>query len=206
MKTKVLFFLMLLFFPFLIQEAKSQCLPDCFNDAWGNTEYYNIQNDCGIFGVEYSTRFACGMYFDVEIRKIFVDYIKPECKDMDKKEFINMITLEMLMQNPMEFPPDSNKPGCQENWRVMTGGCWVQAFLCGVGNIKETKLLSDKDPIEKGGKFISCSNDGICCLEFFKVCYDEKTKVREITNTGYQPSPEKCENPYCFPTCGTIYR
>lgn len=204
-----------------ISTTFAQCTPDCPNSTWTSYSYANVTTSCGNFLVEYVTRFACNMYYDIQILSIEVlDYNNSTCSDIEFQQVINSVILQLLIDNPMGFPPNSNypNPNCVENWRVLKGGCWTKTYHGGVpksnteSNKGDNELQGEGDfKLKYGDEFRPCGDLPICCLEYFKVCYDIRTQQRVITNTGYLPGPtlEECD-PYktgrCFPMCGTIYR
>ena len=79
------------------------------------------------------------------------------------------VTMQMLITNPMNFPPDSIGE-CESNWRVVKGACW-QKLNINWGNATYPTQHYRLYPCQ----------GGICCLDHFRVCMNQERK-RVITS------------------------
>lgn len=200
-------------------EVKSQggtsapCLPDCPNDVFiplypAPPAVASIQV-CGItLQVEYRTRVACNTWYDFYLEAVTDNPAIPgdqlatvlaTCFGGDINALLQAITEQMIIDNPMNFPPTSS--GCEVNWRVMKGSCWR------VDNQANYNPDSPA-PISADSWIAPCEGTN-CCLEGFEVCIDINGN-RTITPGGYEtPADPTCSqdpNPDCVPVCGSIYR
>lgn len=206
------------------------CYPDCETDLWVPNPPASalvapvwVCNGTIRLQVRYRTRLACGQYYDLYIEG--VGYYPGEepnlnaalaCNAWDIKQLLDEITEQLLITNPMNFPPLTN--GCETNWRVMNGSCWkLAANFGGVGSISGESQTYSVDPVSWGysGPWLQPCPDLECCLERFTVCIENGERV--ITLSGYQPpsNTEGCTEPdgnpiepgsRCYPVCGSIYR
>ena len=170
----------------------SPCKPDCSNDNWSNpvsTVTLNV-NGCSVT-IKYRTRFACSTYYDVYLESFQLTGTNCAGSPPNWSVFIQQVTVALLLNNPMGFPPSVNST-CEDNWRVAKGSCWLADFLGGVGGEGGmSEALNELRP---------CSAV-TCCLERYQVCLDAYG-VRSVTFQG--SAPEACPQgtpSYCFPAC-----
>jgi hypothetical protein len=203
-------------------EVTEPCLPDCIGDTWTPAfplpAYETTVLICVYNGITYNAkvrwrmRNACNLWWDYYIEWIGLsEYGIPPCYDpLDQNVpfTVNDITLKFIALNPANFPPLPGPPPgpCENNWRVMKGGCWK--FDTSAGGVEDgvPPILNPNGLFYHYDFFLYPCTTSQCCLEYFTVCI--VNGVRTITNTGFLP-PENCgENPpaWCYPTCGSIYR
>lgn len=169
--------------------ANEPCKPDCQFSNWTGVlpPHHMTVNGCAVV-VKYRTRFACSTYYDVYIESIQVTGTNCAGDPPDWTIFIQQVTIALLTQNPMGFPPDTNGT-CEDNWRVMKGACWLAEF---------TPLVEGF-----GGalKLLRPCIESTCCLERYQVCLSS-TGERTVTFQGGtpQPCPQGTPN-HCFPAC-----
>ncbi len=208
---------------FAIGDIKAQyisepCLPDCTGSTWvpafpnpaNETTIIICTDDDHTYSVKvrWRMRYACNMYWDYYIECIGLDIytLAPCYNQLSTAEIINDITLKFITLNPGNFPPLLPRDPCENNWRVMKGGCWRYAELPGgVGGGIIQPIEFEEIHYNYIWFFVPCTTSQ-CCLEYFTVCI--VNGVRTITNTGFLPPANCGENPQdgCEPTCRTIYR
>lgn len=179
------------------------CKPDCFDTAsdWilpAASHVVTLPGGCKV-NVVYTTRLACGTWHDLQI--LAIDQIAPfdeSCVSyaaMNTKDFLAIITQEMLEANPMGFPPIPPKPpaiqNCNTNWRVLQGACWQKS------------MHYEYEPtLEPLPLWQPCAGE-LCCLKSYRVCVDPCGK-RTMQQTGSETPPHSCPitGSYpCTPVC-----
>lgn len=190
----------LLFIMLQTSAFADECLPDCFEDHFGPPSYANVYLaacSCTVT-VKYSTRFACGLYHDVYIEAVYssgcdIWTCVSSGYGNSIKALLDDLTEQLLILNPMGFPPLSSNDPCEDNWRVMHGSCWAKDVLVGM---------------DHSDHILHACTTNYCCLERFTVCWENGARV--ITQTAYQESPDPTcggnANSWCQPVCGSIYR
>ncbi len=190
----------------LINDAKSQCKPDCDSSDWIGPQYIDFTlpgcDDQMQYQLEYYYRVACNTWHDYYISK--VETFGSTCLDEnyggDLDLMLQDIMEELIMANPAGFPPNE-RGECEDNWRVMEGSCWRPESPTGTG----MGILSD---IREVYQLIPCQPSNECCLEYFTVCIS-RAGVKEITHTGTVPpeDPDCLEVDHeCVPVCGSVIR
>lgn len=103
------------------------CLPDCFSDTWGpDNQTLIIIGTCQIV-VTWNTRLACGTRHDVQIKQL---QTSGNCgPGPDYSTLIAQVTEQLLIMNPMGFPPNILGQPCEDNWRVTQGACWYGEII-----------------------------------------------------------------------------
>ncbi len=171
--------------------------------------------------VRYRTRYACNLWYDVFIEVIGDDPSTPNnelqdalnCSSGDLNLVMQQVTEQILIMNPMNFPPMTPATGCEENWRVMNGSCWaVTDKFQHVGPPPSENPVVN--PADYGYDVWAMPCEGtLCCLERFEICIDPQGD-RTITPGGFSPigkiddCPDDPNNPSekCIPVCGSINR
>ena len=104
------------------------------------------------------------------------------------------VTIQMLKQNPMGFPP-SNNGECESNWRVIKGACW-QRLNINWGYVTQP---------HQAYRLYPCLGD-ICCLDRYKVCLIGKERVITSLPGGVQgtciPQETQPHSLGCEVVCG----
>lgn len=149
------------------------CIPDCPADLFVPQPpvILTLPGGCQVL-VEYATRIACGVWFDLQITKITPLTIG--CGAFTPAQILNFTSLAILQANPMGFPPYF--PGeCSTNWRVNKSSCWK---------------FVDAHPSEPyDGYYVPCDQN-VCCLQSYKVCVDESGN--RIVTKEPTPPPQPC--------------
>lgn len=157
------------------------CKPDCMGSNFGATQttVVTLPGGC-VVKVKYATRLACGVWNDLGI--ISVEPLTWQCGFFTLKQILDFTTLEMLEQNPMNFPT----PGidsCTTQWRVVNGACWKDTVTC------------DGDSI-----LVPC-NLTACCLSSYRICTDSLGNRTATKNGAYSPKACDSTDPHCIPVC-----
>lgn len=195
------------------QEPSIPCKPDCENSEWvpafpAEALILSI-NMCGhIYEVRYRYRFACNMWYDYYIEAVGAGQgtsISDMFNCIDQyggiSNFLKTACEKLIIQNPANFPP--NDVGCETNWRVLKGSCWMKDYVTGTGG----GLVPPPTPYYSYPCLIRSCTFNDCCLEYFTVCIYQEEGPRVITQTGYlPPESENCNNEVgCVPVCGSVY-
>jgi hypothetical protein len=195
------------------------CIPDCPETPFPPTRMAATFEIAGCtVEVDYRTRRACDLYYDV-----FIDQVRtingrneandPACDALFSRNSSAAIlaeaTRELLRLNPMKYPPE-NKGECEVNWRVVKGGCWSRPYI---HNGSLDQELTRPTPSYFVNRLVPCPTEEVCCVDRFVVCLidDGTTNGKRVVTA--QP-PEKSKTmPSCAAsqidsdnTSGTTYR
>jgi hypothetical protein len=188
------------------------CYPDCDSSIWipnppNPPSTYRITLPCGdSVIVNYRKRHACNMYWDLFIEKVvFVNGSNGgiHCGEtMTLKEMLDNVIAQMLVQDPMGFPPStSGQDTCVENYRVILGACWKASFSISADGVAK----SDGKIIEPDAATIGLLQPCLsaqCCLQAYTVCIVNHQKI--ITFMSGCSIPGECDvnnPPNCQPIC-----
>lgn len=188
------------------QGVESACEPDCpetpFPIGPNSWQYaYNITLPGGcVVTVQYKTRFACNTWHDLYIAEITAQNSNdPICNayitSTSAAQILADVTMQMLITNPMNFPPKS-KGECESNWRVVKGACW-QKLNINWGNSTYPN---------QHFRLRHCEG-GICCLDHYQVCINQAgdrviTSLPGSINGTCIPQETPTHSLGCEPVCG----
>jgi hypothetical protein len=187
------------------QGVETACIPDCPETPfppeplWDYDVPILLPSGCRVL-VQYTTRYACNRWHDLYIARITAQISNdPICNayfaTTSAAQILADVTMQMLITNPMNFPPDSAGE-CESNWRVVKGACW-QKLNINWGNATYPTQHYRLYPCE----------GGICCLDHFQVCINQNG-VREITSLPSSiygtciPQETQPHSLGCEPVCG----
>jgi len=172
------------------------CKPDCTNSDWAMPPQgylITLPGGCQV-NVIFTTRLACGTLNDMQI--LAIDQVAPyhaSCVSyaaMNTKDFLAIITKEMLEANPMGFPPPPPTPpattSCNSNWRVVQGSCWQKSMH-----------YQYEPTLEELPLWQPCQGAN-CCLKRYTVCVDGCGN-RTVTQTSSSPSLPSCQQTGSYP-------
>ena len=195
----------------LPQALEIACNPDCpetpfpHRSLWPYPHYITLPGGC-VVAVEYATRYACGIWHDLYIARIITrDANDPAClayfNSNSAAEIMAEVTRQMLLDNPMGFPPLSgnNLPDtCVSNWRVIKGSCWQKIYA---------NFGSPENPYWQ--RILYPCSGSVCCLDHYRVCRINGERV--ITSLPGSVQGDCLPNqPYvqggqaCEPACGGV--
>ncbi len=178
------------------------CKPDCPGSNWvlpPSSYVVTLPGGCKV-NVVYTTRLACGVWNDMQI--LAIDQIMPfdeSCVSyarMESKDFLALITQDVLEANPMGFPPAPPVPpatrNCSSNWRVVAGSCWMKAMH-----------YEDPHTMEPLPLWQPCHGEE-CCLKYYRVCVDPcgNRTVDQTSSSTPNPSCPIIGSYPCTPVCG----
>lgn len=163
------------------------CVPDCPADLFipQPPVILTISGGCQVL-VEYATRVACGVWYDLQITKITP--ITIGCGIHTPAQILNLTTLALMQANPMGFPP-VNPGDCNTNWRVSRASCW------------KFKAANPEDPF--GGSYVPCDQN-VCCLQAYRVCLDDSGNriITHIPTPPPGPCPAQTDpSAVCYHVC-----
>jgi hypothetical protein len=164
--------------------VETSCNPDCPEtpfppvQQWLPDVLITLPNGCQVY-VQYTTRFACNMWHDLYIARITAaNSNDPICNSYfsttGAAQIMADVTLQMLKQNPMGFPP-INDGECESNWRVIKGACW-QRLNINWGSVTRPN---------QAYRLYPCLGD-ICCLDHYQVCLIGQERVITSLPGGVQ--------------------
>ena len=186
------------------QGVESACNPDCPETPFPPVQHWlpdvliTLPNGCQVF-VQYTTRFACNMWHDLYIARITAaNSNDPICNNYfsttGAAQIMADVTIQMLKQNPMGFPP-SNNGECESNWRVIKGACW-QKLNINWGSVTQPN---------QAYRLYPCLGD-ICCLDRYQVCLIGQERVITSLPGGVQgtciPQETQPHSLGCEVVCG----
>lgn len=177
------------------------CKPDCPGSDWvmpPQSHIVTLPGGCQV-NIVFTTRLACGRWNDVQI--LAIDQVAPfdeSCVSyarMETKDFLALLTQDMLEENPMGFPPPPPVPpatkSCTSNWRVIGGACWMKAMHY------EYEPTHEPLPVWQ-----PCHGEQ-CCLKYYEVCVDpcgNRTVEQTSSSTPVASCPVTGSYP-CTPVC-----
>jgi hypothetical protein len=159
--------------------------------------------------VYYRIRYACNEWWDV-----YIEYVVfnngllggTECAGlMSVNQMIENITNQMIVQDPMNFPPTGNgNDTCVFTYRFSYSPCWSTDFPLSLLNNSASTEASSSTPKNKGKKVIVPQPDAQaqqagtirpcnylqCCMQAFVVCRLNNQKV--ITYSRETSLPGAC--------------
>lgn len=183
------------------------CNPDCPDTPfppsilWPAEHIITLQPSGCQVSVQWCKRFACGIWYDLYIARITV--VTPNdaaCAayfaSTSEAQILADVTKQMLIDNPMQFPPDTNSlDTCVTNWRVVKGACW-QKIYTNLGTLASPNWYRRLYP---------CLGD-ICCLDRYQVCIVNRKRTITQIPGGVQgtclPTPPIQGGQGCANTCG----
>lgn len=192
-------------------DLKSQvqtCLPDCPGDEWGPRETTVMQIGPCQVRVEWRKRIACNTYYDVIITSVW--FLNGGCgAGPNYQTLLANVTMQLLILNPMGFPPVVPGDPCEDNWRVTVGSCWYKESINGVPRIEQPRIeQKDVEAAQHTGQFLMPCDQAACCLDLYRVCLvpdGQGGQIRSITHVSTNPPAQVCPVPLggvCFPVCG----
>lgn len=144
-------------------QAPNPCTPDCEDTAWVNNNITVNLRGCNpncYVKIYYSYRIACGVFQDVQIRK--VETLTNYCINCSIKDLYMQSLYAVITINPMNFVPHVGDSGCSTIWRVSAGGCLA------------SWQIYYHDPTHEGDTLTiiqKCLGPNVpCCLAYMKVC------------------------------------
>lgn len=179
------------------------CLPDCPADVWGplNNTVLNV-GPCQV-RVYWRKRKACNTYYDVIITSVW--FLNGGCgAGPNYQTLLANVTMQLLILNPMGFPPVFPGEPCEDNWRVTVGSCWYKESINGVPMIEQ----KDGEAPQNSSGFLMPCDEAVCCLDLYRVCLvpdGQGGHIRSITHISTNPPAQVCPRPLggaCFPVCG----
>lgn len=184
------------------------CLPDCPGDVWGpqETTLLNI-GPCQV-RVAWRKRFACNTYYDVIITSVW--FLNGGCgAGPNYQTLLANVTMQLLILNPMRFPPRDPGDPCEDNWRVTLGSCWYKESINGgIPRIEQKGGQKGGDAAQNSTVFLMPCDQAACCLDLYRVCLvpdGQGGHIRSITHVSTNPPAQVCPVPLggvCFPVCG----
>ena len=194
---------------FPLQSQTQYCYPDCDTSLWVpnpplGAYTFGMTLPCGEpVLVFYRIRYACNAWWDIFIERVmFVNgqVGGEQCGlSMTLAQMLENIMEQMLVQNPMNFPPRGTQDSCADNYRVMVGACWIANFPIAAGGITGlTKIIQPDSP----AGFLNACHSIRCCLQAYTVCIVSGQRV--ITYKPQLSVPGICDPinpPACTPVC-----
>lgn len=166
------------------------CVPDCPSDVFSTpvVTVVTLPSGCQV-NVTWAARYAaCVNQYDVAILNI--ETITPTaCALISDPVIMRQVTNQLIISNPMGFPPTGPGPECVNNWRVTRQACWNSAPF--------------PNPITgPNRRLYPCSMGNVCCLQAYEVCYDPGTGQRTVRPGVVTPGDcGVVTNPNCLYLC-----
>jgi hypothetical protein len=217
----ILIVLLVLFSGTKVYSQATQCYPDCPSSLWipnppSPAYTYVLTLPCGSnVTVYYRIRNACNEWWDLFIESVqfnggFIDGVN--CGyTMSVTDMIQNITQQLLVQNPMNFPPAGSGPdSCILNFRCTYSACWFSTFPVSYGRAQRNSSLGINDTIgnnqniqpEGVEAWLQPCSSLLCCLQVYKVCRENNQRI--ITYLPEYSDPGVCDpnSPNnCQPVC-----
>ena len=195
-----------------MQAQNPLCYPDCDTTYWVPNPTllpmtYLITLPCGeTVRVAYRMRFSCNGWWDLFlVNVVFLNGRSGGelCGDsMSTRAMIENITMQLLIKNPMNFPPtDTTKDTCYENYRVNLSSCWSTTFPVAADSGASHGLRSSPANYNDPGVIEPCESIE-CCIQLYTVCMVNHKRV--VTYNGGGSHPGICDPdqpPFCIPVC-----
>ncbi len=207
----------LMHFPASASAETVICVPDCYDDEFitqypGQVEF--VIGNCS-FVADFYVRKACDTWCDILLWRVrCID--PPPCDNYDMNQVIDIAQAQIIMaimndekifagktktwndvvgEGTKCMPPSEEPGSCTTYWRVSKASCWKWF---------ENSSYDPEEPPSKinyWGGISYCEYD-ICCLTYYKVCYDEfmQLVVTEVESNSTDDCPLDPSGE-CEPVC-----